>query len=534
MRSAKETKAGYFALGFGKQRQPQNERFRFCKSCWADDTEVFGEPYWHRLHQLPGVLVCHLHREPLLEVPVNFLIGSKEFYAASADIIKTAVPCGIFSDLVFEKLITLSVDSSWLLQNSCRLGSYEETLNRYDRWFRVGGFRKWRGKTSQKQIHSEILKYFGMDFLEILNAYDESHNGSWVARITNYPQSPVHPIYHILMGEFLAGSTKRFFEQDCAETLPFGQSPWPCHNPVCPGYLKDVIENYDANPYHGCMHARFECPLCGMVYHRKNAMPKKEQYDRRPKIFTYGPLWDDVLRQCLVEKQMTARETSWVMHCDFYTVNRHALNMGVTPIDGVHLFISAQKEKTLILPEAPPPSDEELRAMRRERWLDLIESNPGIIRSRLMELDSACHSWLRKNDLEWYEDHSPPARYAQHFDWEARDMTVLEKVRFAIEEMRNLQNRPKWISRFAVITATGCHPISSQKTLSRMPRTAAFLVGNLESADDWRKRKIIWAINALREQEGRITLSRIAVKAAISPKMFEPLASFATERLKQD
>ncbi len=528
-----DERVGYFALGFGKLRQPQNERFRFCKSCWADDASVFGEPYWHRLHQLPGVMACHLHREPLFEVPVSFLNGSRDFYAASTDIIDTAAPCGIFSGSILEKLILLSADTAWLLQNGCRLGPYEETLNKYDRRLRMEGLRVWRGKTFHRQIHSAILESFGPDFLKLLNAYDASHNGSWAARITHYPKSPVHPMYHILMAEFMAGSARSFFEQDCAENLPFGQDPWPCHNPVCSGYLKDVINSYDANPYSGCMHARFECPLCGMIYHRKKAMPKDDQYVRRPKIFDYGPLWDETLRQCLVEKKMTARETSWFMRCDFYTVNRHALDMGIAPIDGVHLFTSAKKEKAPVSPGSTPLSDEDIREKHRKRWLDLIERNPGIIRSRLIELDRSCHIWLRKNDLVWYEAHSPPARYA-HFDWETCDTEVLEKVRSAIEEMWSLQDRPKWISRNAVITATGCHQISNRKALSRIPRTAAFLDENLESADDWRKRKIGWAIEALHKQEIQVTLSRIAGKAAISPALFGPLASFATECLNKE
>jgi len=525
--------SGYFSLGFGKQRQPRNERFRFCKSCWVQDTEVFGEPYWHRLHQISGVMTCHLHGEILLEAPVTFLNGSKDFYAASASIADAAAPCGSFSAPVLEKLISLSADTAWLLQNGCRFGPYEETLNRYDLHFRQAGFRAGKGKTKHQEIHAAFLEHFGVEFLQTLNAYDETHIGSWVSRITNYPKSPAHPMYHILMTEFLSGSVQLFFEQDCAKTLPFGQGPWPCHNPVCSGYLKDVINHYEANPYSGCMHARFECPVCGMVYRRKKAMAKEEQYIRRPKVFDYGHLWDEILWQCLAEKKMTARETSRFMGCDFYTVNLHALEMGITPPDGVHLITKSRKDKPPVVPAPPPLTEEGLRKKHRERWLYLIENNPGIIRSQLMDMDHVCHLWLRKNDLEWYEANSPPARYA-HFDWTACDVDTLETVRYSVEKFLETEGRPTWISRHAVITATGCHRLSNRKALSRMPRTAAYLDENLESDDDWRRRKIIWAIAALREQGIQPTLNRIAIKASISPEKFGPLASFATEYLNQE
>ena len=40
--------------------------FRFCPKCVEEDKRKFGECYWHRLHQLPGVEICPLH-EVLIE-----------------------------------------------------------------------------------------------------------------------------------------------------------------------------------------------------------------------------------------------------------------------------------------------------------------------------------------------------------------------------------------------------------------------------------------------------------------------------------
>lgn len=34
---------------------------RFCAGCVAQNREQFGTPYWHRVHQLSGVLVCPFH-----------------------------------------------------------------------------------------------------------------------------------------------------------------------------------------------------------------------------------------------------------------------------------------------------------------------------------------------------------------------------------------------------------------------------------------------------------------------------------------
>lgn len=529
---AEEAIIEFFALGFGKQRQPRNEYFRFCKSCWSSDIEIYGEPYWHRLHQLPGIKVCHLHAESLFETPMNFLSGASSFYAASSGIIETAVPCGRFNNAVFEKFMALSADTAWLLKNGFLFGSYENTLSRYDSWFNRAGVKTFQGKTRNQELHSVLLEYYGADFLQLLNAYDERHNASWTLRMVQNPHSPTHPIYHILMTRFLAGSVQKFFEQNCETSLPFGQSPWLCHNPVCHKYLEEVIEKFEANPYKGCMHARFECPLCGMVYRRKKAMPKSEQFTRRPKVVDYGHLWNMTLRLCLVGKKMTARETSRFMKCDFYTVNHHAAKMGIIPVDGLHLLTKSKKTSKSITLEQLPLSKKELRLKYRKRWLELIQTNPGIIRSRLIDLEPVAHSWLRKNDLTWFEKNSPLVQYVS-FDWATCDIETLEKVRSAIETLRMADGRPKRISRKAVLDATCCHRITNKEYLLRMPLTAAYLNENLESEENWRKRKIVWAINELYENGSRLTLSKIATKSAISSQMFKPLAAFALECLQR-
>ena len=38
---------------------------RFCPLCVSSDLQAYGETYWHRLHHLPGVLTCTVHRCPI-------------------------------------------------------------------------------------------------------------------------------------------------------------------------------------------------------------------------------------------------------------------------------------------------------------------------------------------------------------------------------------------------------------------------------------------------------------------------------------
>lgn len=46
---------------------PVFNTLRYCPDCCRESKQRFGETYWRRLHQLPGVLVCHEHNSLLLQ-----------------------------------------------------------------------------------------------------------------------------------------------------------------------------------------------------------------------------------------------------------------------------------------------------------------------------------------------------------------------------------------------------------------------------------------------------------------------------------
>jgi hypothetical protein len=61
-------------------------RLRFCPECLFEDERRWGEPYWHRLHQVPSVLVCSKHLCLLQPSKVNVPGENKhEFYPASRE-----------------------------------------------------------------------------------------------------------------------------------------------------------------------------------------------------------------------------------------------------------------------------------------------------------------------------------------------------------------------------------------------------------------------------------------------------------------
>ena len=244
-------------------------------------------------------------------------------------------------------------------------------------------------------------------------------------------------------------------------------------------------------------------------------------------IAEYGPLWEAKLREYLVDQRLMPRQTCELLHCDFYTVNKYAVKLGLWA-DGMVTSYTKKKKVVPARLEKPVLSFDEERVEYRNRWRQLMVKNPGAIRSVLFSLDPKAYSWLRKNDLEWYERQSPPAKYVAT-DWDAKDQDCLVKVQSAIRFLQNVKDKPSRISIGAVIRSTGLHLLTKEKSMERLPLTAAYLSVHLETAEQWRKRKIRWAVKTIYAQSGLLTPAKILIKSSISRGKFEPLKSYALE-----
>src|SRR5260370_39857782 len=57
---------------------PHLNRLRYCALCAKDARVNFGECYWHRLHQLPGVEICPIHKVFLENSEITILTDLRE------------------------------------------------------------------------------------------------------------------------------------------------------------------------------------------------------------------------------------------------------------------------------------------------------------------------------------------------------------------------------------------------------------------------------------------------------------------------
>jgi hypothetical protein len=411
-------------------------------------------------------------------------------------------------------LLTVAHESSWLLKHGYDLGCSERTTELYDNWLRVKGYRYHDGKTNLRRLTQDIIGHYGQDFLELLEAYN-SGACTWVKRIIQHSQGFHHPLYHLLLMGFLAGSAERFFigsNEKTPEYLPFGAPPFPCRNYVCEYHLNDVIEHIDVKKIKSMPKATFKCPHCGFAYRRKRSTPKEKQYFGQISIVDYGWKWEETVTKMLAEG-VVPYKIARDLHCDVRTIFTFGVEQGILPPE---LRMQRKPYVPIDSPQEKPDFDAQ-RTAYRQRWLDAIAANPAITRNELRMIDSKADQWLRFHDIDWLENNSPASRKSIP-SWAGYDDNYLARVENAVDQIRNSPGMPRRISIAAVGRISAITDPYTRLMSDRLPKTKAFVAANIDTLEQWQQRKIIWAVRQMRERGELLTVYKVRHAAAIQDK----------------
>lgn len=491
--------------------------FRFCPLCLKEDLQEYGEAYWHRLHQTPGVLVCPVHAIPLSDsiVPIQGF-NRHQYCAASLQNCPIDVPRESYGSTL-KKLLLLAKDICWLINS--------DIPHREPSWFRnqYKALLIERGlastvihKTYQKNLADSFLYFYGCEFLESLNSgvsYDEPHG--WLFKLLHKRVDSSHPVRHLLMIRFLATSIKEFFTTNY-DYRPFGESPWLCLNVAATHYLKPVVtnlvisrnhdRNYDASKPVGT----FRCS-CGFIYTRTGPDKREDDKYRIGCVKAYGQVWEEKLRELVETRKLNVHEIASQLNIDPRTVNRHAMLLGLE-IPWKSLPQSLEEPST-----DNKTCLEEIRAKHRSDWKVLQKQHKGLSKTALGRLASSTYEWLRKKDKEWFDQNSPKSSITvtsnNRVNWEKRDERILAQVKNAVQLTLSAE-KPIRITIGRIGSTIGQLRLLEQQ-LDKMPLTKAYLESVTEEVEDYQVRRIKWAINKLEELGEEVTLSKTRILAGL-------------------
>lgn len=281
---------------------------RYCPLCLEEDKNRFGECYWHRLHQVPGVEICHVHKLFLENSPfsVKGPLKTRYQFISANSISDPAAPQSASNSPYFQTLLNIAQDSDYLLNNVYVFWESNMLVERYALLLSSQQFLTKAGFVRKLDLLEAFIDHYNPELLTLLHCeLGKTHNANqnWPAEVVTLPttKGSNHPLLHILVIRFLNSTVEDFirhqFQEKPKYLTAFGQGPWPCLNPICEHYKQAEILTYKATRYskkktpkHPT--ATFSCS-CGFTYTRSAGSSD----DRISRIISFGAAWETKLQE---------------------------------------------------------------------------------------------------------------------------------------------------------------------------------------------------------------------------------------------
>lgn len=285
-------------LGLMASRVKLPKFLKYCFQCAAEDFNRFGENYWHRSHQLPGVLVCWKHKEILGEsiVRTNSLIDPHSFIAAGE--LNFYPVKNNLTNNIKDVLWKISLMSNLILFGNFPSKGKSVLSNRYKEILIEKGLATYTKSLRVKKLIEEFLSFYPNEILSLLGCELKGKSivdNNWLLQILRKAKSVQHPLYHILLLNFLDMDIANFF--DFSNTVAyFGESSWVCLNPAADHYKQPVIRDFRLGnrSRNGKLTGRFNCD-CGFEFIRSGPDVKPEDKFRIDKMINFGSIWEGKL-----------------------------------------------------------------------------------------------------------------------------------------------------------------------------------------------------------------------------------------------
>ncbi|WP_342437313.1 TnsD family Tn7-like transposition protein [Paenibacillus sp. FSL L8-0436] len=302
----------------------RDNKLHFCPSCFDEDVQQYGEPFWHRIHQLPGVWVCPKHGDILHQMtyPVSERHGLTVL-PISRRMFHSIPVLENISYKTFERLLAIAKDVQTLLQMKEERGLYNSKSLLLSRLSELGLLTP-AERIRQKELRERFITFYGYDLLDKLESIPKQDDHTWLASATRSMRYTVHPLRQILLIHFLYGSFKAFIEQSLEVHSPFGKSPWPCLNKASEHYKEAIIQSCVVTRCSdtGRPVGTFVCE-CGYSYSRRGPDQNEEDKFHKGRVKSFGAIWLSKLHECL-HAGLSCRSTARALGVDTNTVIKYS------------------------------------------------------------------------------------------------------------------------------------------------------------------------------------------------------------------
>lgn len=496
---------------------------RFCTECVEEDRLEFGETYWHRIHQLAGVLICSKHRCFLQDSSVTWDRKSSSFFHAAEEFIKPK-EIKFIDDQNFEHQILLFIteNAKWLLSQNHLSLKYGELRKRYYNLLLERGYAYYNGNVKNTKLYNDFESLFPQTLLKELGCEIKSAGRNWLSRMTEKLLADVlnHPLRHFLLLRFLDIDVKELFES-FVEFKPFGEPAYPCLNKISPHYRKlrinscEIFDNLTKGERFRRPIGIFSCD-CGFIYQRLGPDKSDEDKFRYDSVRQYGNFWEKKLADHWSDLNLPLAEIARRFGTTTLLIARHAIRLNLPMnTDGTRSLQGYTRHRN------PRKYFSENLQYHRNNFLKIIKKYPKANRTQLMKKTNFDSLWLYRNDREWLEQHLPDQvkveRKIERFNWKKIDKKLATQVNQVCCEIRETIDKPVRVSITEIIRRTG-QKSWIEKREAKLPLTAKVITESLETLEDFMIRKLLWAERQFIEEKVIPTQNQLIRRATIYNK----------------
>ena len=365
---------------------------RFCPQCVKSDRAQYGEAFWHRVHQLPGIVFCPHHSGTAI------FNSSVRTHDASCHGLVTLEAVLGDTGYTFEETVGhfsplhefIAKESLWLLTNWTPSVGLTTIRERYIAALQQRDLASLSGRVRARKLIGGIIDAFGHNLLQHWGCdLLAGSKKSWPLRIINQSYRSQHPLKHLLLLYFLDMDVETLLRSDVRRVKT---KPWPCLNPVADHYRMPVILA-PRKIYRGADgrdSGVFACD-CGFSYR----CPLDADPFTGARIITHGAVWEKRLRELSQTPGVRLSSAARMLKVDPGTITRHATRLNLS-----------RWAKSGDTKELPKPAKDS-RAVYRSAWLQHQEDKPGASRTELQRTLWNIYLWLYDHDREWLMAHQP-------------------------------------------------------------------------------------------------------------------------------
>jgi hypothetical protein len=479
-------------------------KLRFCEECVKEDRYLFGELYWHRNHQLPGVFYCDKHKKILLETTINYTSrGRKHYFVTLEEVIEGKLYhnfSNTFNEKSSEFLLNVSIMACDLLKQDITPIGFDNIRKNYIDLLSKEGYITPNYNVRFRDLINRFRNYFGYELLSKLESKIQKETDTWLHKLLRKPRVTCHPIRHILLLLFLKTDIMLFEKSRSNAIHPFGKGPWLCLNRVANHYQQPTINECKITY---CKISKLPIGTlkcnCGFIYSRKGPDKGEEDRFKLDRIKCFGKVWIAECQHLFRDPKLSLRAKAKIMGVDPKTILKYSSKTGTDTTNKIKYVDTSELER------------------RKEGILLTISNHTNPNRTIIRRDNAKDYTWHYRNNREWlysilpskYKNH----RNIQRVNWSKVDEESLKQVKSAIAKVLKYEGKPVRITK-AEISRRIDNPNLIEYSLKKIPRTKEILSKYIESTEEYQIRRINWVVNNW-TNDNEISIWRIKRKAGI-------------------